>query len=256
MTDRRTVAYGAGPEQVADLTLPAEDPPAAGWPTVVLVHGGFWRDRYRRDLMVPLADDLAGRGYASWNVEYRRVGPTGGGVPATLEDVAAAVDHLADLAGEVPLDLARVCVVGHSAGGQLALWVAGRVRLPPDAPGAAPRIVPRVAVGQAAVASLRAGWQLGDGAPVDLVGGTPQEHPERYGVADPVALVGHGVPVLLVHGEEDDTVPVEQSERYEAAASAAGDPVRSVVLPGGHDEVIDPDHELWARAVAFLDEHC
>lgn len=249
-------SYGTHEAQVGDLLLPPGQPPAAGWPVVVLIHGGFWRDRYRRDLMAPLAADLAEHGYASWNVEYRRVGPTGGGVPATLEDVAAAVDHLQVLAGPERLDIERVCVVGHSAGGQLALWVAGRRMLPVGAPGAAPRVVPCAAVGQAPVASLRDGWQLGDAAAVDLIGSGPQEAPERYALADPVAWVGHGVPVLLVHGDGDDTVPVDQSERYEAAASAAGDRVQLAYLPGDHDSVIDPASELWTVARAFLDEHC
>lgn len=248
--------YGPDEVQVGDLRLPSGPVPTAGWPVVTLIHGGFWRDRYRRELMVPLADDLAAHGYASWNIEYRRVGPTGGGVPATLEDVAAAVDHLAILADRDPLDLERTCVVGHSAGGQLALWVAGRGMLPEGSPGAAPRVVPCATVGQAAVASLRNGWQLGAGAAVDLIGGSPEDEPERYALADPVSWVGHGVPVLLVHGDADDTVPTDQSERYEAAACAAGDNVRLVCLPGDHDSVIDPTSQLWAVARAFLDEHC
>jgi acetyl esterase/lipase len=251
----RTVAYGVSPEQVADLRVPPGVAPAAGWPTVVLVHGGFWRDRYRRDLMVPLAEDLADRGFASWNVEYRRVGPTGGGVPATLEDLAAVTDGLVDLTRTEPIDLARVSVVGHSAGGHLALWVAGRHRLPAGATGAGPRLVPCAVVGQAPVASLRDGPALGDGAIADFVGGTPEQHPDRYALADPIGLVGHGVPTLLVHGEADDVVPVEQSERYEAAASAAGDPVRLVRLPGDHDAVIDPSDELWTLATRFLGDH-
>ncbi|MEX0834956.1 MAG: hypothetical protein WD010_02615, partial [Nitriliruptor sp.] len=111
----RTIAYGDGPEQVADLALPAGSAPDAGWPTVVLVHGGFWRDQYRRDLMADLARDLANRGFASWNLEYRRVGPTGGGFPGTLLDVAAGTDHLAAVAEEAPIDLDRVAGVGDSA---------------------------------------------------------------------------------------------------------------------------------------------
>lgn len=251
-----TVAYGPGPDQVADLRLPVGAAPAAGWPTVVLVHGGFWRDQYRRDLMVPLAEDLASRGFASWNLEYRRVGPTGGGVPTTLEDVATAVDTLVEVAVDAPVDLARVSVVGHSAGGHLALWIAGRTMLPGGAPGASPRVVPCAAVGQAPVASLLDGAALGDGAVADFVGGPAEEHPDRYAVADPIGLVGHGVPTLLVHGEADDVVPVDQSERYEAAASAAGDPVRLVRLPGDHDDVVDPVSELWTVAAAFLAERC
>lgn len=256
MDRSRTVPYGDDPAQVADLTVPAGSPPPAGWPTVVLLHGGFWRDRYRRDLMAPLAADLADRGFASWNVEYRRVGPTGGGVPATLEDVAAAVDALTDVAPDVGLDLERVCVVGHSAGGHLALWLAGRARLPTDAPGADPAVVPCAVVGQAPVASLSAARDLGDGAVGDLLGARPEDDPDRYALADPVSWVGHGVAVLLVHGEDDDTVPVDQSERYEAAASTAGDEIRTVVLPGDHMTVIDPNGPHWAAVVAFLDERC
>lgn len=252
----RTVRYGRSPEQVADLRSPRGVAPAAGWPVVVLIHGGFWRDRYRRDLMVPLAADLAGRGYASWNLEYRRVGPTGGGVPSTLEDVAAAVDALASVADDAPVDLGRVAVVGHSAGGHLALWVAGRSSLPAGAPGASPVVRPCAAVGQAPVAALTAGTSLGDGAVLDFVGGTPAQLPERYAVTDPVGLVGHGVPVLLVHGEGDDTVPLDQSERYEAAASAAGDPVELLRAPGDHFTVIDPASDLWAETVRFLDGRC
>jgi acetyl esterase/lipase len=251
----RTVAYGRDRDQVADLTVPAGAPPLAGWPVVVLIHGGFWRETYRRDLMVPLADDLAARGVASWNVEYRRVGGAGGW-PTTLTDTAAAVDHLAVVAEAAPLDLARVAVVGHSAGGQLALWSASRTQLPAGAPGAGPFVRFCLAVGQAPVADLAAGAGLGDGAVGDLLGGDAAEVPERYAVADPVQLVGHGVPVLLVHGEGDDVVPTDQSQRYADAAAVAGDDVQVVVLPGDHFTVIDPASELWAATVEAIAAAC
>ncbi|MEX1179097.1 MAG: alpha/beta hydrolase [Nitriliruptor sp.] len=254
--EARTIAYGDGPEQVADLLLPPGAAPEAGWPTVVLVHGGFWRDQYRRDLMADLAADLAARGLATWNVEYRRVGPTGGGVPETLEDVAAAVDHLAEVAADEPLDTERIAVAGHSAGGQLALWLASRGRLPDGAPGGEPGLRPCGVVAQAAVASLVDALELGGGAVADFLGGRPDEVPERYALADPVALVGHGVPTLLIHADGDATVPLDLSERYEAAASGAGDPVELVTGPGDHFAVIDPADPLWATAVDFLDRVC
>ena len=149
-----------------------------------------------------------------------------------------------------------MAVAGHSAGGHLALWLAGRSELAPGQPGAGPRVVPCLAVGQAAVADLVAGQDLGDGAVRDLLGGSADVVPDRYAVADPAQLVGHGVPVLLVHGDDDDIVPVEQSERYAAAGRIAGDEVAVVTLPGDHFTVIDPDSELWSVVVAGLGDAC
>lgn len=119
--------YGPDPAQFGELWLPGTAPGE----TVVLVHGGFWRARYDLSLGRPLAADLVRRGYAVWNLEYRRAG-AGGGWPATFEDIAAGIDHLADL----PVGTSRVVAIGHSAGGHLAAWAAGRAGLPPGAPGA------------------------------------------------------------------------------------------------------------------------
>jgi len=248
----RQVAYGDHPDQVGNLHLPARgDGP---WPAIVLVHGGFWRFGWDRTLMTPLARDLAGRGFAVWNIEYRRVGQEGGGWPGTLEDVAAAADAAAGLDR---VDPARVFTVGHSAGGHLALWLAARHRIPGGAPGAAPRVHPCGAVSQAGVADLVAGagaW-LGNGACQALLGGSPGEVPDRYAAASPATLLPVGVPQLLVHGGRDDLVPPSQSRDYAAAARAAGDPVDLVELPDAdHFDVIEAGDPAWAAVVAWLHE--
>jgi acetyl esterase/lipase len=245
-----TTAYGPGPDQFLELTLPAGDGPA---PVVVVLHGGFWRAAYGIELARPLAADLAARGWAAVAVEYRRVG-AGGGWPTTLEDVAAALDALPDLPGAGRLDLTDVTVVGHSAGGQLAAWAAGRSRLPDGAPGGRPLVAVTAAVLQAGVLDLAAAVtaDLGAGATVDFLGGPPDEHPERYAAADPVRLLPTGAAVLCVHGTGDTTVPLEQSERYAAAAVAAGDRVEVAPVPGDHMVVIDLTGEAWRRTVDWL----
>jgi acetyl esterase/lipase len=245
------VAYGPEPDQVGDLWLPgvpARDEPL---PVVVLLHGGFWRERYRRDLMDPLAADLASRGVAVWNLEYRRVRGAGGW-PGTFEDVAAGIDHLRTLAAR--LDPTVVTVVGHSAGGHLALWTAGRQRLPATAPGGLPRVRPRQVVALAPVADLHAADVAGlsDGAVRELLGGGPDEQPGRWELADPVVRVGHGVPVVLVHGRDDEEVPVAQSERYREVARRAGDPVELRTGPWDHLSLIDPTTAAWRVASPFV----
>ena len=231
--------YGPEPAQFLELTLPGTPGPA---PVAVVLHGGFWRAAYDVELARPLAADLAAAGFAAVAVEYRRVGD-GGGWPQTLEDVAAALDSLAGLPVADRLDLADVTVIGHSAGGHLAAWAAGRGRLPEGAPGAGPRVPVTAAVLQAGVLDLRlaAAQRLGDGAVAGFFGRAPGE---RW-TADPVRLLPTGVPVLCVHGAADDVVPVEQSERYAAAARAAGDRVDVRVVAGDHMVVIDPASESW-----------
>jgi acetyl esterase/lipase len=248
-------AYGPGPDQFVELTLPPGDVAA---PVVVVLHGGFWRAAHGIELARPLAADLAARGWAAVAVEYRRVGigaGGGGGWPATLEDVAAALDLLPDLGEAAPLlDLDDVTVVGHSAGGHLAAWAAGRGRLPDGAPGSAPRVRVTAAVLQAGVLDLvRADEQrMGDGAVAGFLGGRAGEVPDRYAAADPIRLLPTGADVLCVHGTADTTVPLEQSERYAAAARAAGDTVTVAALPGDHMVVIDPAAEPWRHTVDWL----
>lgn len=247
------LAYGPHPDQFLELTLPERPDPA---PVVVVLHGGFWRAAYGIELARPLAADLAAAGYAAVAVEYRRVG-TGGGWPATLEDVAAAFDALPGLPDSARLDLGDVTVVGHSAGGHLAAWAAGRERLPAGAPGAAPRVRVTAAVLQAGVVDLRraAEQRLGSGAVQEFLGGELGEVPARYAVADSVGLLPTGADVLCVHGTDDDVVPLEQSQRYAAAATDAGDRVEVRTVPGGHRVPIDVAGEAWAVVREWLGEH-
>jgi acetyl esterase/lipase len=246
----RVHRYGGGPDRFLELTLPEGAAPA---PVAVVIHGGFWRSAHGIELARPLAADLAAAGFAAVAIEYRRVG-AGGGWPATLEDVAAALDALPDLPDTARLDLSDVTAIGHSAGGHLAAWLAGRARLGPDVPGAAPRVRVTAAVLQAGVLDLqRADAQrLGDGAVRSFLGGSPAEQPQRYAAADPVRLLPTGSAVLCVHGSDDDVVPVEQSERYVQAAVAAGDPVELRVVPGDHMTLIDPSSDAWRTVRAWL----
>ncbi len=234
----RRSAYGPHRDHFGELWLPAGDGPH---PIAVLLHGGFWRTRHRLGLMSALAADLAGRGWAAWNLEFRRVGLIGrGGYPETLDDVAAGIDHLAAI--DAALDLGRVVAIGHSAGGQLALWAASRGGL-------------AGVVGQAAVCDLEQAHRLGlgGGAVARFLGGAPAAVPERYRDASPAARLPLGVPTLLVHGERDDIVPVSLALGYRDAARAGGEDITLVLRSGdGHFEHIDPRSAAWAAVPHWL----
>ena len=204
-----------------------------------MIHGGFWRARYGKAVTRAVSADLARQGRAAWNIEYRRLGRgQGGGWPATFDDVAAAIDRLAERA-DPRLDLDDVSLVGHSAGGQLAIWAAAR---------SDSLVKVRRVVAQAAPCDLRAA-----GAAVQLLGGTPEQEPERYALANPMELLPVGVPVLLVHGEEDATVPVIRSRNFAEAARRAGDQVTLIEPePGGHRTHIDPRTAAWQAAADWL----
>lgn len=221
------------------------------YPVVVVVHGGFWRARYDRSLMTDLCLDLAEHGVAVWNVEYRRVG-SGGGWPQTFLDVAAATDLLASI--DMPLDLDRVAAVGHSAGGQLAFWIAARPTLAPGTPGANPRLRVRAAVSQAGVLDLRLAARIAPSdEPTLALLGTPDTNPEAYDLASPRERVPLGIRQLVLHGDLDDTVAMDIAQSYVEAARAAGDSCELRILPGtGHFEHIDKGSDAWRIAREWL----
>ncbi|MEO6503065.1 MAG: alpha/beta hydrolase [Jatrophihabitantaceae bacterium] len=266
--------YGSDESQYGELYLPT----AGRRPgTVVVIHGGFWKAQYGADLGAPLAADLAARGWAAWNLEYRRIG-NGGDWPNTLADVAAGIDLLADLAGDLAgadglagtggaggaddlagaggpaLDLDRVVAIGHSAGGHLATWAATRPGLPDGAVGSAPKVRLTGVIAQAAVLDLIQAAADGLGGPAlpALLGGRPDEAPEHYRLASPRHRLPLGVPVRCLHARDDDTVPFSQSVDYVRAARAAGDDASVVEVTGGHFGVIDPAAPAWQAALELL----
>jgi len=243
-----TLAYGPDPSHEGDLWVPDGK---GRHPVAVLFHGGFWYHAWERDLMDGLAADLAARGIAAWNVEYRRVG-AGGGWPATGEDAGRATDHLAALAPVYRLDLSRVVVLGHSAGAQLALWVAAR--------GRRGSVHPALAVGLATIGDLEGAMAdgVGGGSVARLLEGAGVGAGDREVAlcdASPLARLPIGVPQLLAHAVDDEVVPVSQTTHYAETARAAGDDVTVLQLEGGgHFELIDPGSPAWAAVAPVLQE--
>jgi acetyl esterase/lipase len=246
-----TIRYGEGADHVADVWLPQAVDRPTPVPLVIVIHGGFWRAGYGRSIAAPMSVALRDDGYAVAAVEYRRTG-AGGGWPATTDDIRAAVETVPRLLGD-RADGPTV-LVGHSAGGHLALWAAAQATVP--------RLGGVVSLG--GVCDLVRADELAldrdgdDGAVATLLGGRSRDVPERYAAADPMQLPPPRVPVVLVHGVDDRIVPVELSRRYAAYARAAGAAVELVELPGvEHFGPIDPLSAAWPAvrtAVAGLVE--
>lgn len=242
------IAYGPAPSNFAELRVPAGPGPH---PVVVLLHGGYYQRRYGADYFVPLAEALTTEGFATWNVEYRRLGEDGAGYPGTFRDVADATNLLSRLAPTRHLDLGHVTALGHSAGGQLALWLASASRLR-VAPSDAPVRIARV-VGLAPVTDLRGIADANKGMVREIMGGTPSERPARYAELSPLELVPLGVPQVVIHGTDDWLLPFAVSERYVTAAAAAGDDVTLVPMRGmGHLAVADPSSAVWPSLLAAV----
>lgn len=235
-----TVPYGPLDEQIIDLWLPADRPA----PLIVLIHGGFWRAAYDRTHLGPMAHALAATGYVVAVPEYRRIGM--GPWTAPFDDVAAALDQAGHLAAGHGADTERVTWAGHSAGGHLVLWAAARPYFAANSPWRGECQASNV-VSLAGCSSLElcAQWRLSNSAVSELLGGGPEEVPDRYAATDPSVLVRSPLPVWLVHGTDDDTVPFAMSQAFGSG--------RLVEIPGaGHFDLIDPMSAAWPSVLAAL----
>lgn len=235
------IAYGPAARQFGDLRLPSGHGPH---PVAILLHGGCWQAEYDLAYMAHLADRLAAAGIATWSLEYRGIGDDGGAWPGTFDDVAHGAARLRALAPAHGLDLSRVVVVGHSAGGHLALWLAAR-RGEPLTPSSGVEPVPlRGVVALAGIVDLReyaAGTGSCNQSVVPLLGGTAAQVPDRYAAASPVELLPLKVPVTLVIGALDAIVDPAGNARFAQQARARGDEVELVVVDGaGHFDVVMP----------------
>ncbi|ANS79896.1 putative lipase/esterase [Serinicoccus hydrothermalis] len=230
------ITYGEEESQWVERRVPTG--PSRG--TVVVLHGGFWRAAYGADLGTPLAEDLTAQGWTTLNVEYRRVGD-GGGFPQTFDDVHAALE-LVDVDGPV-------VTLGHSAGGQLAAWAAGRLR---TGQWSGDVEVTHV-VSQAGVLDLGTAYEerLGGGAVEDFLAATPDD--PLYDLVDPIRQVPLDAPLWALHAPDDGQVPISQSEAYVTAAREAGAKAEQIEVTGGHFNLIDVGTGAWAEVVRVLD---
>lgn len=238
------ITYGNEPLQFAELRVPQG---AGPFPVIILIHGGCWLSTHTMAYVAKLAEAFTQIGIATWNVEYRRVGDAGGGWPGTFEDVAQAADRLLDVSSEYSLDISRVIAVGHSAGGQMALWLAARQRFPEGAQFSSERMVHVMGVLALAPAPDLANlYNTGvcDAVIDKLMGGSPTRYPDRYALGSPIELLPLGVEQILVLGANDNWS--EEGRRYFLAGQRVQDLVSIIEAPqSGHFEMVDPDSSTW-----------
>ncbi len=245
-----TIPYGEDPLQVADLWLPAGNGPH---PVVLMVHGGCWQTEIAdRSIMNWIAQDLRGRGIAVWNIDYRGVDRPGGGYPGTFQDAAAATDALRGQAAQHNLDLSRIVATGHSAGGHLALWLAGRPKLPVDSPLRTddPLAIHEV-VSLGGLPDLEEAARSQNGCGNEVIGRLASGH---FADTSVPRLAPLGVRQVLINGLQDRIIPTAYAEGYARPMRAAGDDVRvRMIERTGHVELIAPETAAWAAAVEEIE---
>jgi len=250
------IVYGDDPMQFGDLRLP---PGSGPHPVAVLIHGGCWQDIASLQYFDRVAVAITDLGIATWNIEYRNIDVESGGWPNTFLDVAAGADKVGELAGEHDLDLGRVITLGHSAGGHLALWAAGRPRVPESSElySSDPLPISGV-VSLAGIPELRRYRTLdpptcGEGTVDRLMGGGPREEPARYRAGSPFQLLPLMVPQRHITGRNDTIVPFRQVSPYNYESQSAGDDSALAVVPdAGHYEVVWPESDAWAQVEAAV----
>ena len=247
LSKRMVLQYGRDSNMFAELQFPLGEGP---FPLLFVIHGGFWLAAYDLQHISPLCAEIASCGIVTCSLEYRRVGQEGGGWPGTFLDIANGTEYFRKvLIRDRRVDVGRAAVMGHSAGGHLALWLGGSHRLPKSSAlhvDHKPWLTGVISL--AGVADLCNAWdlRLGSGAIDRLVGGSPDQYPERYSEASPIELLPMEIKQVLIHGRDDEIVPIIQSERFFQSARAAGDKASLVPLDGvGHFELIDAESEAW-----------